>query len=280
MKLSEFSLINIRKVRTLAKYSNTVEYNIRTTLDTSGIAKLKAELTSLQNLTKTRGAQGLLDSSAVNKTLADIEKVKVALNQAFNPKLGMVNNRALFNSIGKDLNSIYGSFNKLGPEGVRAFAQVYQQVGKIDTGMKQISSTSDKIMNTFGNTFRWGFIASIFSNIMNAAHQSVQYVKDLDESLTNIMMVSGETRDNMNQFAKDANEVAQRLGATTTQMTEAAKVFVQQGMSLQQSSQMGEYAVHLANISEQDSATTSDELTAMKNAFKLEIDDMGNAISK
>ena len=93
-------------------------------------------------------------------------------------------------------------------------------------------------------------------------------------------MVSGMSRDNMNQFAKYANEAAQRLGATTTQMTNAAKVFVQQGMSLQQSSQMGEYAVHLANISEQDSATTSDELTAMKNAFKLNIDDMGNAISK
>ena len=115
---------------------------------------------------------------------------------------------------------------------------------------------------------------------MNAAHQSVQYVKDLDQSLTNIMMVSGESRDNMNDFAKAANEIAIRLGGTTTQMTEATKVFVQQGMSLPQSAEMAEYAVHLANISEQDSATTSDELTAMKNAFHLEIDDMGNAVSK
>ena len=115
---------------------------------------------------------------------------------------------------------------------------------------------------------------------MNSVHQASQYVKDLDQSLTNIMMVSQETKENMNEYAKMANQVAQRLGGTTTQMTEATKVFVQQGMSLQQSSQMGEYAVHLANISEQDSSTTSDELTAMKNAFKLEIDDMGNAISK
>ena len=115
---------------------------------------------------------------------------------------------------------------------------------------------------------------------MNSVHQAGQYVQELDKSLTNIMMVSGESRENMNEFAKSANEAAIRLGATTTQMTEAAKVFVQQGMSLEQSSQMGEYAVHLANISEQDSATTSDELTAMKNAFKINIDDMGNAISK
>jgi TP901 family phage tail tape measure protein len=116
--------------------------------------------------------------------------------------------------------------------------------------------------------------------MMNSVHQAAQYVKDLDQSLTNIMMVSGETRENMNAFAKDANEIAQRLGVTTVQMTEATKVFVQQGFNLSKSSQLGEYAVHLANVSEQDSATASDEITAYMNAFKIPLDDLGNAISK
>ena len=280
MRLLELSPVQQRKVRTLAKYSNTVEYQIRTTLDSSGIAKLKAELNSLQNLTKTKGAQGLLDQSQVNKTLADINRVKNALNQAFNPKLGMVSNKSLFNSIGKDLNGIYNSFSQLGPQGVRAFSQVYGQIGKIDLGMKQISSTSDKIMNTFGNTFRWGIIASAFSGIMNSIHQSVQYVKDLDKSLTNIQMVTASSRDAMNDFAVQANEAAKRLGGTTVQMTNATEVFIRQGHSLQTSTQLGEYAVHLANVSGQDSATASDEITAYMNAFHISVDDIGNAVSK
>ena len=115
---------------------------------------------------------------------------------------------------------------------------------------------------------------------MNSVHQAATYVKDLDRSLTNIMMVSGEARDTMNEFAKSANQVAQRLGGTTVQMTEATKVFIQQGYSLEQSSQLGEYAVHLANVSEQDSATASDEITAYMNAFKIPLEDLGNAISK
>lgn len=143
-------------MRTITKYSNTIEYQIRTTLDSSGIAKLKAELNSLQSLAKNNNAQNIMgfDTATTNKVLSDINKVKVALDQAFNPKLGMVSNKALFSSIGKDLNNIYNSFSKLGPQGVQAFGQVYQQIGKIDLGMKQISSTSDKIANTFGNTFR------------------------------------------------------------------------------------------------------------------------------
>ena len=283
MRLLEFSLdYSYRKVRTLAKYSNTVEYQIRTTLDTSGLAKLKAELTSLQHLARSRNAQGIMgfDTATTNKVLADINKVKTALNQAFNPKLGMMNNRALFNSIGKDLNSIYSSFSKMGPQGVAAFGQVYGQIGKIDLGMKRISSTSDKIMNTFGNTFRWGMIASVFSGIMNSFHQSIQYVKDLDKSLTNIQMVTAQSREAMNDFAVQANEAAKRLGGTTVQMTNATEVFIRQGHSLETSTQLGEYAVHLANVSGQDSAMASDEITAYMNAFKIPVEDLGNAVSK
>lgn len=281
MRLLEFSLdYSYRKVRTLAKYSNTVEYQIRTTLDSSGIAKLRAELSNLQSLTKIQGAQGLLGPAAVNKTLADINKVKVALNQAFNPKLGMMSNKTLFNSIGRDLNSIYQSFSRLGPQGIAAFGQVYGQIGKIDVGMKQISSTSDKIMNTFGNTFRWGMIASVFSGIMNSIHQSVQYVKDLDKSLTNIQMVTAQSREAMNDFAVQANEAAKRLGGTTVQMTNATEVFIRQGHDLATSTQLGEYAVHLANVSGQDSAMASDEITAYMNAFKIPVDELGNAVSK
>lgn len=266
----------------MAKYSNTVEYQIRTTLDSSGIAKLKAELTSLQSLAKNNNAQNIMgfDTATTNKVLSDINKVKTALDQAFNPKLGMVSNKALFSSIGKDLNSIYSSFSKLGPQGVQAFGQVYQQIGKIDLGMKQISSTSDKIMNTFGNTFRWGIIASMFSSIMNSFHQATQYVQDLDTSLTNIMMVSGESRDAMNEYAKSANEAAKALGNTTVGMTNATQVFVQQGYDLGTSQQLAESSVILGNISQQDTATASDEITAYMNAFKINIDDLNNALSK
>ena len=267
----------------MAKYSNTVEYNIRTTLDASGVTRLQAELNKLKQEMTALSSRNLFGAGAKKEALKDINAVQAALNQAFNPKLGMLNMGTFTKSL-KDsktnLNQVYKSFSSLGPAGQRAFTSLYSQISKIDTGLRSVSNTTDKIMNTIGNTFRWGLVASAFSNIMNSAHQAVEYTKELDKSLTNIMMVTGQSKEQMNAFAKEANTVAQRLGATTTQMTEATKVFAQQGMNTPQSLKMAEYAVHLANISEQDSATTSDELTAMKNAFKIDLDDMGNAISK
>ena len=266
----------------MAKYSNTVEYNIKTTLDSSGVTKLRAELQQLTNHIRTFKSNNFLGIDK-NKVLADIKVIENALNKAFNTKLGMLNTNTFMSSIqkaGLSMNTIYKDFSSLGVKGQQAFTSLYGSINKIDTGLRSVSSTTDKIMNTLGNTVRWGLIASGFSQIMNAAHQAAQYVQDLDKSLTNIMMVSGETRENMNAFAKSANEIAQRLGGTTTQMTEATKVFIQQGLSLEQSSRLAEYSVHLANVSEQDSATASDEITAYKNAFKIDLDDLGNAISK
>jgi len=123
-------------------------------------------------------------------------------------------------------------------------------------------------------------IASVFSGMMNSIHKSVQYVKDLDKSLTNIQMVTASSRDSMNNFAVQANEAAKKLGGTTVQMTNATEVFIRQGHSLQTSTQLGEYAVHLANVSGQDSALASDEITAYMNAFKIPLEDLGNAVSK
>ena len=267
----------------MAKYSNTVEYNIRTTLDSSGIAKLQAELTQLQNHVAQLGAKELMPSTQVSKTLGQIKQIQTALTQAFNPKLGMLNSSAFMKNIsamGLSMNEVYKTFSNIGPAGQRAFTSMYGSISKIDTGLRSVSNTTDKIMNTLGNTVRWGLIASGFAAVMNSVHEAARYVSDLDKSLTNIMMVSGETRDTMNEFAKSANDVAKRLGGTTVQMTEATKVFIQQGLTLEESQKMGEYAVHLANVSEQDSAVASDEITAYRNAFKIDLEDMGNAISK
>lgn len=268
----------------MAKYSNTVEYNIRTNLDSSGVQKLQAELVSIQNTLRNLGANKSFNmESQITPAIKAVEKLKTILNSSFNSKLGILDltkvNKQLRTSttLAKDLNA---AFSMAGAQGTVMANNLVTRLYRMDTGLKSISKTTDKIANTIGNTFRWGLIASGFAAIMNSAHEAVNYVKELDASLTEIQMVSAASRDNMNELARAANAAAKELGGTTVQMTEATKVFIQQGLSQEEALKMGEYAVHLANVSEQDSKTTSDELTAMKNAFQIPIEDLGNAVSK
>lgn len=259
----------------MAKYVNEIAYNIKTTLDSSGIAQLQGQLRQVENQLTKLGSQKILGSN-VDQAVKDVQNLRKALDMSFNSKLGMLDMSKFTKNMkesGLSLDRLQASMMSIGAVGEKAFNNTIQTISRLDTGIKSVSKTADKMFNTFGNTVRWGVVASGFQSVLNSAHQAVSYVKELDESLTNIMMVTDNNRESMNEYAKVANKAAKELGSTTTAMTNATLVFAQQGFDLQKSQTLAEYSTILANVSQQDTATTSDQITAYMNAYGMD-DDM------
>lgn len=259
----------------ISKYSNTVEYNLKTTLDASGISKLQAEIRKTQDALRVLSAQELIGDKSASKAIQEIQKLQQALTKSFNSRVGMLDMNKFTAELAKSKTNLAGlqqEFAKAGMTGQTAFNQVIGRLGKLDTGVKSTSKAVDKIFNTIGNTVRWGIVSSAFNQMSNSVYKSVEYVKELDDSLTQIMLVTDYSRENMNDFAKSANEAAKNLGSTTTAMTNASLIFAQQGFNLDQSSQLAELSTKLANASQQDTATTSDQITAYMNAYGLDKD--------
>lgn len=219
----------------MAKYSSSVEYRIHTTLDDSGIAKLQSEIRQTQQRLKEMQSTGFISKDQLSDSLVQLQRVERAMQKAFNSNLGMLDTRKFSDLISKsnecrvNMNQLGTAFSQVGARGQTAVTSLITQVGKLDTGVKTSSKAVNKMANTIGNTLRWGVVASGFSQMMNAAHQAVQYVKDLDTSLTNIMMVTDYSREAMNEYAQSANDAAKALGSTTVAMTNASLVFAQQG---------------------------------------------------
>lgn len=257
----------------MAKYSQTVSYNLKTTLDASGIAKLQAEIRKTQETLKILSTQSLIGDKQAQEAVQVIEQVQKALKDSFNSRLGMLD-LGKFNSSLKDaglsLTTIQQNMSRAGITGTTTFNSLVGQIGKLDTGLKSTSKTADKLFNTFSNTVRWGVVSSGFNTIMNNANRAVEYVKGLDDSLTQIMLVTDYSRESMNEYAKSANEAAKALGSTTTAMTNASLVFAQQGFNLEESDYLARLSTKLANASQQDTATTSDQITAYMNAYGLD----------
>lgn len=260
----------------VAKYSNTVHYNIETTLDSSGVAQLQAQIRQVETELQRMANQQLIEDRVYNDAKTKLEKLRSQINMAFNANLGMLDTKKLTDGL-KNANLSLGdlrtAFSTAGTAGEMAFNNTISRLGKLDTGIKSISRTTDKLFNTIGNTVRWGVVASGFQGVLNSAHQAVQYVRDLDTSLTNIMMVTDYSKEQMYDYANAANEAAKNLSSTTVAMTDATLVFAQQGFDLPQASQLAEMSTTLANVSQQDTATTSDQITAYMNAYGMD-DDM------
>lgn len=254
----------------MAKYSNTVSYNIQTTLDASGIAKLQAEIRNVEAELTRMSASSLISDRSYRDATQKISSLRQILNQSFNANLGMLDMSKVTQGLKNanlSLGELRASFLAAGTAGEKAFNDTLGRLGKIDTGIRSVSKTTDKLFNTIGNTVRWGVVASGFQTILNSAHQTVQYVRDLDTSLTNIMMVTQQSKEQMNEFAQSANDAAKALSSTTVNMTDAALVFAQQGFNTDMSSELAKRSTQLANISQQDTPTTSDQITTIMNAY-------------
>lgn len=254
----------------MAKYSNVVSYNIQTTLDASGIAKLQAEIRNVETELQRMANQNLISDRSLSDASGKLKQLRTLISSAFNSNLGMLDITKFTNglkSANLSLVDMQKAFSTAGSVGDAAFLNTLGRLGKLDTGIKSVSKTTEKLFNTIGNTVRWGIVASGFQSVLNSAHQTVQYVRDLDTSLTNIMMVTQQSKEQMNEFAQSANEAAKALSSTTVNMTDAALVFAQQGFNTDMSSALAERSTQLANISQQDTPTTSDQITTIMNAY-------------
>ena len=216
----------------MAKYSNTIHYNLKTTLDASGLNKLQQELDACSRKLTDMGAKGIYNADTVKRDIQNIEKIKASLNNAFNVKTGMLSKSSLFKdgAIFNDLKNAERAFTNAGAQGQKAFNSIVSSSLQLDSGIKRTSKTIDNMFNSFANTARWGIISTAFNGIRNSVYDSIQYIKELDDSLTQIMLVTDYSRQNMNDYAKQANEAAKTLGSTTTAMTNASLVFAQQGV--------------------------------------------------
>lgn len=254
----------------MSKYSSTISYNIQTTLDASGIAKLQAEIRNVEIELQRMANQNLISDRSLSNASGKLKQLRTLISSAFNSNLGMLDITKFTNglkSANLSLVDMQKAFSTAGSVGDAAFLSTLGRLGKLDTGIKSVSKTTEKLFNTIGNTVRWGVVASGFQTILNSAHQTVQYVRDLDTSLTNIMMVTQQSKEQMNEFAQSANEAAKALSSTTVNMTDAALVFAQQGFNTDMSSALAERSTQLANISQQDTPTTSDQITTIMNAY-------------
>lgn len=263
----------------MSKYSNTIEYQLKTSADLKGIEQLQKSLTQVTTTLNQMHLDPGADHLGLDQSLANVQKLQDALTKAFNPKLGIINGQQLQKEIGNiGLDTLISDLDKAGASGQIAINNMVGGLGRIHTNLNTISSAVDKIVNTFGNTVRWGITASIFETMSNNLRRSVEYVQDLDTSLNNIQIVSGQSNEQMKSFAEWASKAGQNLGRSTIDIVDAAQIFAQNGFNVEDQKKLAELTNEVANVTQQSSETASSQITSLMNGYKLSIDEAKDAL--
>ena len=264
----------------MATNSGEIKYKIGFQVQQQNLKQLKSSLQQLQKMKLSdimkinpNDTKSALDRfKQIQQAAANI---KTALNDSFNAKLNTYNieafNKSLKNST-TSIQQIYAGLKQGGTVGENAFRALSSSVLSTNLQLKETHTVLDKMATTLGNTVKWNLASGAVNSLTRSVQQAWGYVKNLDTSLNNIQIVTGKSADQMAKFAVQANNMAQQLGKTTTDYTNAALIYAQQGLSDKEIQARTNITLKTANVTGQSADAVSEQLTAVWNGYKVSAD--------
>lgn len=255
-----------------------VRINVGYNVDKSGLSSLKSSLQSIQKMT----SEAFLANNPgkqfenVSKELLRVKSIAAivedALTKAFNPKLNTINIQTFNNVLKKtdtSIEEIYSAFQKAGSTGQIAFQKLVSTTLSANKEIQKTKTLLDKMSETLTHTIKWNIASAAINNISGKAQEAYGYVKSLDTSLNNIRIVTEKSAEDMDIFAEKANKAAKALGATTTDYTNAALTFYQQGLNDQEVQARADLTLKVANASGLSADDSAEYVTAVLNGYKV-----------
>lgn len=248
-----------------------IRYNVGFNIDKTGLNELTKILQNVQTeLTKT-GSMGKTEAE-IQKTITAAKQLEGVLNSAWNSKLNQLD----LSKVSSGIKSTFGSVQQLkaqmeasGASGAAAYNKVASAVLNTNLQLKQSNKLLDNMATTMANTVKWGITSSIFNRITGSIQEAWGYTKRLDGSLNDIRIVTNKSAEEMQKFAKQANEAAKALGKGTVDYTDASLIYYQQGLSEEEVAARAEVTLKAANVTGQSTQEVSEQLTAVWNGYKV-----------
>ena len=247
--------------------------NLKVSLDfEANTGKAKAAINDLQT-SLSKIALGKIEGVEPEKMKQASEAAKelsIHLNNAYNAKTGNFDLSKLDKSLKMSKTNVTDLSMKLlevGSTGEQAFVHLANSIAAADRPMISLNSKLKEFGTTLANTARWQMSSSILHGFMGSVQQAYGYAQDLNKSLNNIRIVTGQTTEQMSTFAEKANKAAKALSMSTTEYTDAALIFYQQGLSDEEVLKRTEVTAKMAHAAGESAEAVSSYMTAIWNNF-------------
>ena len=256
----------------------TIKFDTKFNSDISGLQQAKSALEDIQKksvfelkIIDYSSAKGVEEATKkLDAAKESASQLSAMLDAAFNKDLGKLNISAFEQQLKQSstsLQQMYANLSAIGPAGQEAFHKVATEVLTTNTQLQKSKTFLDEMAETMSNTVKWGIASSVMKNFTTSVQQAYNYVKNLDYSLNQIRIVSGQSADQMDKFAVKANASAKALGAATRQYTDASLIYFQQGLGMEEATARTDVTIKMSNALGESASKVSDYMTAIWNNF-------------
>ena len=235
----------------------------------------KKEIVDLANTLRTVASMQVVDNNTIDLNALQQGRQAASellrhLQKAVNIDTGKLNLATFSSSLktsGKTLKDYKNELEACGPAGQEAFQKVAISIATAENPVRRLNKTMQGFLTTLKNTAKWQLSSTMVHGFIGALQSAYGYAQNLNKSLTNIQIVTGQSAEQMEQFAIRANKAAKALSASTLAYTDAALIYYQQGLDDSVVEERTNTTIKMMNVTGQSAEEVSSYMTAIWNNF-------------
>lgn len=144
----------------------------------------------------------------------------------------------------------------------------------------ETTNVFDKLNSALKTNIKQRAVTAIAGFSVQQLKEVYDNVVKLDSAVVNLSMVTGYNRDRTKELVASYSEMAQELGAVTSEVAAAADDWLRQGYSLEDTNELIKTSTVLSKIGLIDSAEATKYLTSAIKGYKVEIGDAMSVADK
>lgn len=161
-------------------------------------------------------------------------------------------------------------------------------INSIIANVNMYGQRGTSVFQQFGSTLNEAFMAYTGANLLQdalhkvveAGKEAVDTVKELNDIGTDLQMATGADRDTINQYMASYNDLGKEIGATTTEVAQAADEWLRQGHSVSETNTLIQDSMMLSKIAQLDSADSTTYLTSAMKGYNVAANDVVGIVDK
>ena len=264
----------------MANYS--MQYTFGVSADTKNAqSALNALSKSLREL-QTKQINFSVNDDRINKAAKAAQLLQHELKNAMNVNTGNLDLTKLnqgLQAAGTNVSQLGRELLNAGASGQKAFSNLVQTISTAQAPVKQLSHTLSSMGTVLMNTIKWQASSSLIHGLMSTVSGAISYAKNLNSTLTDIRVVTGQTAEDMTRFAKTANQMAKELSTSTNEFAKASLIYYQQGDNAELAAKKAAITTKAANVAFTASAQEMSEmLTAVWNSYQAGEDQLEHMV--
>lgn len=170
-------------------------------------------------------------------------------------------------------NGSYQNYDEL----KRKLAEVEHQINKNSLATE---TWGQKMLKTFGSRIRSALAGVATAKIGQYITEVYKNVVALDEAVVNLQIATGKNREEVKKLVKEYSNLAQQLGATTSEVAAGADTWLRQGLSESDTEDMIKNTMMLSKLGQMESAEAAEALTSAMKGYNVAVSDAISIVDK